>query len=131
MDIKTIESIIPRPNCKGFYVYKGESLEGKLLYIGTTTQRPADRFRWHKANNKDFVFSVIKICNDADDMLDFEFMLIKAFRPPKNKIMHRRQNLNVKLSEEQLEARRGNPEWCQVCLKRRARGRHSTCKYCG
>lgn len=57
---------------KGFYVYKGlpkEIYGKKLLYIGTTTQIPADRFRWHKANGKDFRFEIIKICNDENEML--------------------------------------------------------------
>ena len=67
-------------NTKGFYVYKGLSIDrnekryhNKLRYIGTTIQIPADRFRWHKANGKDFLFEIIKICKDENEMLDTEF----------------------------------------------------------
>jgi len=64
---------------KGFYVYKGlqkDKENGKLLYIGTTIQIPCDRFRWHKANGKDFNFEIINVCNDINEMLDLEYTLI-------------------------------------------------------
>ena len=32
-----------------YTVYKG-LLNGELVYIGTTIQKPEDRFRWHRNN---------------------------------------------------------------------------------
>lgn len=118
---------------KGFYVYKGlpKELSGKkLLYIGTTIQVPANRFRWHKANGKDFRFEIIKICQNEDEMLDTEFNLIKKYSPRHNKIVKRKQNFNKKLSEEDKEARVGNKEWCQSCLTRRVNRDYKFCYYC-
>ena len=34
-----------------FTVYKG-LLNNKIVYIGTTIQKPEDRFRWHRNNGK-------------------------------------------------------------------------------
>ena len=101
---------------KGFYVYKGlpkEPNSQKLLYIGTTTQIPSDRFRWHKANGKDFRFEIIKICKDENEMLDTEFALLKKYSTRYNKITKRRQNFNRKLSDEEKYVRIDNKEWCQ------------------
>jgi len=36
-----------------YTVYKG-LLNGQLVYIGTTIQKPEDRFRWHRNNGKNF-----------------------------------------------------------------------------
>jgi hypothetical protein len=118
---------------KGFYVYKGIPKEegGKrLLYIGTTIQIPSDRFRWHKANGKDFKFEIIKICENEDEMLDTEFYLIKKYNPKHNKITKRKQNFNKKLSEEDLKLRIGDKEWCQSCLKRRVNRGFKKCYFC-
>lgn len=116
---------------KGFYVYKGMCKEtGKLLYIGTTTQAPRDRFRWHKSNGKDFNFEIIAICNNADEMLDKEFNLIREYKPCKNKIVSRKQNDNRALSETDVNSRVGNKQWCQSCLKRRVNRGYKKCYYC-
>lgn len=119
---------------KGFYVYKGLPKEKdgkKLLYIGTTIQIPADRFRWHKANGKDFRFEIIKICKDENEMLDTEFALIKKYNPRYNKITKRKQNFNKKLSDEEKYGRVDNKEWCQCCLTRRVNKGYEFCYYCG
>lgn len=116
---------------KGFYVYKGMSKkEKRLMYIGTTTQVPRHRFRWQKANNKDLVFEVIRICKDQNEMLDEEFRLIQKYRPTFNIITKRKQNLNIKLTPEILESRKGVEEWCQSCLKRRVNSGYKLCLFC-
>lgn len=112
-----------------FYVYKGE-LKGSIVYIGTTIQNPKNRFRWHRSNGKDFDFTVLYSFDNQREMLDLEFELIKIHKPKYNKITHRRQNFNVKLTEEQLAERVGDDEWCQSCLKRRANKGYKRCMYC-
>lgn len=129
---KELDSIGFSPNSKGFYVYKGLSKRtGDLMYIGTTIQIPKDRFRWHKANGKSLNFSVIKICKDQDEMLDLEHKLIQQYKPRLNKITNRKQNFNKKLTQEDLNLRVGDSEWCQCCLKRRVNKGYSKCYYCG
>lgn len=113
-----------------YTVYKGER-NGKLVYIGTTIQEPAARFRWHKANGKDLQFTVLQQFDNADAMLDEEHRLIKAHSPKMNKIKHRRQNLNVALTQAELDARKGVAEWCQCCLRRRVNKGYSCCMRCG
>lgn len=127
-----IDKICEISDCKdkGFYVYKGLSNKGKLLYIGTTIQVPCDRFRWHKANGKNFIFEIIKICKDENEMLDTEFELIKKFKPLQNKIIKRKQNFNKKLTDEEKYSRVGDKEWCQCCLMRRVNRGYKHCYYC-
>lgn len=112
-----------------YSVYKGE-VNGKVVYIGTTIQVPSERFRWHKYNGKDFKFTVIKQFDNPEDMLDFEFELIKKYNPKFNKIKRRKQNFNVKLTQEDLESRKGNKSWCQLCLKRHVSTGYTKCYYC-
>lgn len=116
-------------NRAGFCVYKG-SLDGELVYIGTTIQRPKDRFRWHKANGKNFDFEVLQYCENEVEMIDLEFELIKKHKPKYNKITKRKQNLNRKLTQEQLDARVGDKTWCQCCLRRRVNPGYSSCYNC-
>lgn len=110
-----------------YTVYKGE-LNGKIVYIGTTIQRPADRFRWHKANGKDLVFTVLAVFDNPEEMLAEELRLIQLHKPKLNKRL--KQNLNVKLTPEVLEARKNSDEWCKSCLKRRVSKGYSRCYYC-
>lgn len=110
-----------------YTVYKGE-LDGKVAYIGTTTQNPRDRFRWHKHNGKDLEFSVISSHASAEEMLAEERRLIELLRPKLNKRL--KQNLNVKLTQAQLDLRKGDKTWCQACLKRRVNKGYSRCFYC-
>lgn len=112
-----------------FTVYKGE-LAGKIVYIGTTVQEPADRFRWHKANGKDFIFTVLSTHTDEEEMLDQEFTLIQLHKPRFNKITDRKQNFNAKLSADALKAREGDKQWCQKCLKRRVNVGYKHCYWC-
>ena len=113
-----------------YTVYKGEK-NGKLVYIGTTVQKPSARFRWHKANGKRLDFTVLAQFDNADEMLDEEHRLIHLHKPSMNKIRHRRQNLNVKLTKDEIEARKGSDEWCQGCLKRRTNKGYLFCMRCG
>jgi len=113
-----------------YTVYKGER-NGKLVYIGTTIQDPSARFRWHKANGKDLQFTVLSQFDNADSMLDEEFRLVKQHKPKMNKITHRKQNLNVALTQAELDARKGLKEWCQCCLRRRVNKGYSRCMRCG
>lgn len=116
---------------KGFYVYKGlDKKTKKLVYIGTTIQIPSERFRWHKYNGKNLDFHVIKVCSDQQEMLDLEYSLIKKYNPSKNKIKNRSQNFNIVLSEDDLNKRKGDKQWCQCCLKRRVNKGYIYCYYC-
>lgn len=112
-----------------YSVYKGEH-NGVIVYIGTTIQQPSARFRWHKANGKALQFTVLEQYDNPEQMLAKEFELIKKLKPKLNKITERAQNLNVKLTPEQLAAREGDAEWCQKCLRRRAKVK-TKCNYCG
>lgn len=112
-----------------YTVYQG-SLNGNIVYIGTTIQKPSDRFRWHKHNGKNFTFKVLSQHDNADYMLSEELRLIKKHNPKHNKIKHRKQNLNCKLDTATLEGRRGDKEWCQGCLKRRVNAGYSKCSWC-
>lgn len=122
---------VPTKQEKRIYsVYKGmHKTSGEIAYIGTTVQLPKNRFRWHKSNGKDLNFKVIHEFDNADDMLKKEFELIKSLKPKLNKITSRSQNLNVKLTKLELDKRVNDEEWCQSCLRRRAKqDRH--CGYC-
>lgn len=121
--------IEPMPEVGGFYVYVGRDC-GKVRYIGTTTQVPRRRFDYHKANGKDLYFTVIASLDNAIDMIDLEFMLIRHYHPKLNKITKRKQNSNVPLSVEDLELRKGNNEWCQSCLTRRVNKGYKFCYFC-
>lgn len=112
-----------------YSVYKGEQ-DGFLVYIGTTMQQPKDRFRWHKANGKDLKFTVLFTYKCHKAMLAKEFELIQQFKPVLNKIVHRKQNLNVKLTQAEVQSRVGLVEWCQSCLKRRVNAGYSKCRWC-
>lgn len=110
-------------------VYKGE-VGGVIVYIGTTIQEPAARFRWHKANGKPFKFTVLRSFDNAQQMLAEEFRLIQKHKPKYNKITHREQNFNDKLSAEQSAERVGLVGWCQSCLRRRVNAGYTACFYC-
>ena len=108
-------------------VYKGER-GGKIVYIGTTIQVPEDRFRWHKHNGKDLQFTVLAQYDNPEEMLAEERRLIDLHKPKLNKRL--KQNFNVKLTAEQLEARKGDASWCQSCLKRHVNKGYTKCMYC-
>jgi hypothetical protein len=110
-------------------VYFGK-INNKIVYIGTTIQKPSERFRWHRYNGKDLDFEIHKQFDNSDDMLNCEFELIKKLNPKLNKITKRKQNLNRKLTAEELKRRVGEKEWCQSCLKRRVNKGYSKCYYC-
>lgn len=110
-----------------YSVYKGE-VGGQIVYIGTTIQEPAARFRWHKANGKPFNFTVLSQHPTAEEMLAEELRLIELHKPKHNKRM--KQNLNAKLSSEQLRSRQGDKLWCQSCLRRRVNKGYVHCMYC-
>ena len=110
-----------------YSVYKGEQ-NGKIVYIATTIQEPSARFRWHKANGKPFLFTVLTQYNNPEEMLAEELRLILLHKPKHNKRL--KQNLNVKLSNQELESRKINPEWCNNCLKRRVSKGYKVCMYC-
>lgn len=112
-----------------YTVYKG-CKDGKLVYIGTTIQVPKERFRWHKYNRKNLDFRILYQYDNAQEMLDKEYELIKKYKPAMNKITKRKQNLNVKLNDEELNKRKDNPEWCQRCLRRRVNKGYKYCLRC-
>jgi hypothetical protein len=112
-----------------YTVYSG-SRNGQVFYIGTTIQEPSARFRWHKANGKKLDFKVLFQFDNQQDMLDKEYELIQKHKPRLNKITHRRQNLNAVLSQDVLDSRKGDSEWCQSCLKRRVNKGYKHCYWC-
>ncbi len=117
-----------------FLVYVGYSKKDKnqerIVYVGTTIQYPLSRWYYHKIHGKDLVFKEYCRFTNEQDMLDKEFELIQKYRPSCNKIKSRKQNYNVELSAEELENRRGNPEWCQCCLRRHVSPGYKYCYYC-
>ena len=117
-----------------YLVYVGYSKKDKnqerIVYVGTTIQYPLSRWYYHKIHGKDLVFKEYCRCTNEQDMLDKEFELIQKYRPSCNKIKLRKQNYNVELSAEELDNRRGNPEWCQCCLRRHVSPGYKYCYYC-
>lgn len=123
--------VVSTPGKKGFYVYVGLDRNTKVLvYVGTTTQIPADRFRWHKHNGKDLLFFVVGVCQGETEMLDLEFNLIQRLKPWMNKIVKRKQNFNRRLNDAELDMRVGDSQWCQSCLRRRVNLGYAQCYYC-
>ena len=116
-------------NNRIYTVYKGE-VNNNIVYIGTTIQKPSDRFRWHKHNGKHFTFTVLHQFDNSEQMLEKEYDLIKLHDPKYNKIKHRKQNLNKKLSNDDLDKRKGDKNWCQSCLKRRVNKGYKFCRWC-
>ncbi|MGI4991030.1 GIY-YIG nuclease family protein (plasmid) [Halobacteriovorax sp. GFR7] len=117
-------------NERGHWVYFGYSRKGNLVYIGTTIQRPEDRFRWHKSNGKPLRFVVQHNYATTDEMLDAEIHLINKHKPALNK-KTKRHNDNRKLKEGVKESRVGVTGWCQACLKRRVNKGYTKCYWCG
>ncbi len=116
---------------KACRVYVGKNSRGKIVYVGTTIQDdPRKRFYRHKQNGKKCKFKVLKDCPTVEEMLQEEFRLIKELNPKLNKRVNAPQNHNRKLSQEELQSRVGQPEWCQVCLKRHIRAGRKTCSHC-
>ena len=117
-----------------FLVYVGYSKKDKnqerIVYVGTTIQYPLSRWYYHKIHGKDLVFKEYCRFTNEQDMLDKEFELIQKYRPSCNKIKSRKQNYNVELSADELEKRKGNPEWCQCCLRRHVSAGYKYCYYC-
>ena len=110
-----------------YSVYVGRKA-GEIVYVGTTVQNPEDRYRWHKANGKDLQFNVLSQYDNPEEMLAEERRLIDLHKPKLNKRL--KQNFNVKLTAEQLEARKGDASWCQSCLKRHVNKGYTKCMYC-
>lgn len=117
-------------NTKGFWVYVGKDKKSQeIVYVGTTMQKPSDRFRWHRHNGKDLLFYVVYKCNNTEDMFDKEVELINKYSPKLNKKVTKHNN-NKKLTKEELDNRIGDKGWCQCCLKRRVSTGYTICYYC-
>lgn len=117
-----------------FLVYVGYSRNDKehkkIVYVGTTIQFPLARWYYHKEHGKNLDFVEYCRFDNENDMLAKEYELICKYRPSKNTIKNRRQNYNVALTSEELESRKGNPEWCQCCLRRRVSPGYTYCYNC-
>ena len=112
-------------------VYVGKNSRGQVVYVGTTTQDdPRKRFYRHKQDGKKCKFKILKECESLEHMLQEEFRLIQELKPKLNKRINVPQNHNRKLTQEELQARVGQNEWCQGCLKRRVRTGRKTCSHC-
>jgi predicted GIY-YIG superfamily endonuclease len=112
-----------------YTVYIGK-ISDQIVYVGTTIQKPEARWRWHKANGKAFNFSIHYQYDTPEEMLKCEHDLILKYNPVHNKIKHRIQNLNKKLTIEQINQRKGDKQWCQGCLKRRVNIGYTYCGHC-
>ena len=117
-----------------YVVYFGYSKKDKahknVVYVGTTIQLPISRWYYHSIHGKNLDFVEMYRFDNEQDMLDKEYEMIKRYRPCMNKITNRKQNLNVELSEEELNARKGDPQWCQCCLRRHVNKGYRYCFYC-
>lgn len=117
-----------------YLVYIGYSRKDKnrekVIYVGTTIQYPLSRWYYHKTHKKDLVFEEYCRFDNEKDMLDKEYELIQKFKPSCNKITDRKQNYNVELTQEVLDSRKGDPEWCQCCLRRHVNKGYRVCFYC-
>lgn len=121
-------------NIKSNWIYLGfDKKTSELVYVGTTMQKPSDRFRWHRHNGKDLIFKVYRdfntYHNSVDLMLDEEVKLIEKYSPKLNK-KTKRHNDNRKLNKKDLAKRKGEKCWCQSCLKRRVNSGYSHCYFC-
>lgn len=114
-----------------YYGYsKKDKEKSKVIYVGTTIQHPMSRWYYHSTHKKDLVFEIAFRFDNEKSMLDKEYEEIKRLKPSLNKIKDRPQNFNVALSEEEINARKGNEEWCQCCLKRRVNKGYRYCYFC-
>ncbi|MBR4177082.1 MAG: hypothetical protein IKQ53_06755 [Bacteroidales bacterium] len=113
-----------------YFGYSKKKNNDKVQYVGTTIQHPMSRWYYHSTHGKDLRFEVVLRFNNKEDMLEKEYEFIKKLHPPLNKITKRQQNLNVPLTGEELEKRKGDPEWCQCCLKRRVNKGYKYCYFC-
>lgn len=108
-------------------VYKGINGD-EIVHIGITTQEPNVRFRTHEKRKLIERFEVIAEFDDVNDALDLERELILKHTPKYSKRI--KQNDNRRKSPEEIAARKGDPEWCQSCLKRRVNAGYTYCYYC-
>lgn len=117
-----------------YIVYFGYSRKDnkhkQVIYIGTTIQFPISRFYYHSMHGKNLDFVEKYRFDNEQDMLNKEYEMIQKYRPCMNRITSRKQNLNVTLSSEILEARKGDPQWCQCCLRRHVNIGYKYCYYC-
>lgn len=117
-----------------YLVYVGYSKKDeahqKVIYVGTTIQHPMSRWYYHSTHGKDLVFEEYCRFDNSEDMLNKEFELIQRLHPSKNVITHRKQNLNTPLTAEELERRKGDPQWCPQCLRSHVRPGYKGCWYC-
>lgn len=117
-------------NEKGFWVYLGyNKSDSKLVYVGTTMQKPSDRFRWHRHNGKDLRFEVKCNLDSAEKMFEEELRLIKKYNPTLNK-KTTKHNDNRKANAADISKRIGDECWCQKCLKRRVNKGYVFCMWC-
>lgn len=122
---------------KKVVVYKGLS-NGEIVHIGITTQKPEVRFRTHEKRNLIDEFVIVAEFEEAneastlnkavDKALELEKELILKYKPKYSKRI--KQNDNRKLSNETVEGRKNNSEWCQSCLRRRVNKGYKRCKWC-
>ena len=112
-----------------YIVYFGYA-NGKVVYVGTTIQHPYSRWYYHSMHGKPFEFKEEFRFDNEQDMLNKEYEMIQKYHPRHNKIINRKQNLNVELTRQELDSRKGNPEWGQCCLKRRVNRGYRYCYYC-
>jgi hypothetical protein len=117
-----------------YIVYFGYSKKDKdhktPIYVGTTIQHPMSRWYYHSTHGKDLDFVEMFRFNNSEEMLEKEYELIKKYHPSCNKITKRKQNLNVELTPEVIESRKGSDEWCQCCYRRRVNKGYRYCYYC-
>ena len=112
------------------YSRKDSKKNGKVVYIGTTIQHPMSRWFYHSIHQKNLNFVEMFRFDNEYDMLEMEYKKIRELRPAMNKIKNRQQNFNVMLTQDVIELRKGNPEWCQCCLRRHVNKGYRYCYFC-
>jgi len=112
------------------YSRKDKGANRKVIYVGTTIQHPMSRWYYHSTHKKNLDFEVKFRFDNERDMLEKEYEEIRRLRPSMNKITDRPQNFNVELTQEVLDLRKGNEEWCQCCLRRRVSKGYKYCYFC-
>lgn len=115
-----------------YVVYVGKDKKGVIRYVGTTIQYPLSRWFYHHQHGNKLDFEVVCRYSNEKQMLEKEYDLIQKYKSNglRNKITSREQNYNVELTQQELNSRKGDPQWCQCCLRRHVSPGYRYCYYC-
>lgn len=111
-----------------YTVYAGYDTNGKLVYIGSTTQKPNVRFNHHRYTGKKLEFEVLKQFSSREEMVKYEQSMMDKHKPAQNKRKEALSNLPV--TPEELKRRKSDPTWCKSCLRRHVNKGYEYCYNC-